>query len=67
MVPLGCETRQLVREIADAFQELCIVRCLADTLDCGRGDGLDDAICAEGRSVHTDLGHASENGSDVVG
>jgi hypothetical protein len=61
---LGCEIRQLAREIADAFQELCIVRSLAEACDRRRGVGLDDAIC-EGRSVQPDLGHTGESSLNV--
>jgi hypothetical protein len=52
-VPLGCEIHQLAREIADAFQELCIVWCLADARDRRWIEGLNDAICRAAASRPT--------------
>jgi hypothetical protein len=66
-VPIGGEIRQLARETVDAFQNLCIIRYLANARECRRGDGLGDTICAEGRSVQPGLGHTDESGFDVGG
>jgi hypothetical protein len=64
-VPLGGEICQLAREIVDVFQNLCIVRYLANALERRRGDGLGNAICAEGRSVEPDVRHTDEIGLNV--
>jgi hypothetical protein len=59
-VPLGGEIRQLAREIVDAFQNLCIVLYYLMLASVDGGEGLGDAICAEGRSVQPGLGHTGE-------
>jgi hypothetical protein len=53
----GAEILHFARELIEASLKFGIVRCLSNAHERRSGDGFNDAVCAESRSVHLNIEH----------